>query len=380
MGLWEPRLAISRGWFGLGGGAGRAALGTLGCRWGAAAGWGVWSCSGAAVGGWGAGLPLQCGAQRLQPVSPSSSGKLDSAFAGEGESTSEPGSHHRLLLPLGSTSSSPWRESPGFSRLRGLCTPCPIPACRDILSVCPGDSCALRGAEPRAKGQVRSPRWHSMRWGCSHSFFSREGPALLQSMAGGSSICQTGSRASGCLTPLAMPGCCRPPRVAGGQMRWVCWGEPSCHPLRAAVATSAAVETQGGLGAASSPCPGGQEGCASPLLSLASDLCFTLSLGDAICFAAAVQCAAHCRGALPRHRQWGPPRLRHAGLVTAVRAPASLWAVAPAPAAAPGGKPQPGCPMWGECGAVLGTAPHPTGLRRWLHRTKRLVGGPGALG
>lgn len=211
--------------------------------------------------------------------------------------------------------------------------------------------------------------------GCSRSSFLREGPALprgdgrwLEHLP---NRLRAGSRASRCLTSLDAPGCCCLLWVAGREpgggsqvwMRWVGWGEPSSCLLCTVVAASASAETWGGLGVPFSLWLAGRVGRGAvvpPLLSLASDLCFTLSLGDAICFAAAVQCAAHCCGAPLWRQTMGAPLPAPRWVRHGCQASGEPAGCGPAPAAAPGRKPQPGCPVRGELEAALGAAPHPS--------------------
>jgi len=113
------------------------------------------------------------------------------------------------------------------------------------------------------------------------------------------------------------------------------------------------------------------------LLSLASDLCFTLSLGDAICFAAAVQCAAHCRGAPLRRQTMGAPsplpRWARHGCQASGQPAARLLPQRRA------GTPDLATPCGESTKQCGGLHPTPAHLCRWLRRTKRRVGGPGAL-
>lgn len=101
---------------------------------------------------------------------------------------------------------------------------------------------------------------------------------------------------------------------------------------------------------------GGQGGCAPTLLSLASDLCFTLSLQTPSVWQQQFNARLIVAGPRCAGRQWGPPRPRHARLVTAVRAPASPGDAAQLLQ----GSSNLAVPVQGECEAALGAAPHPS--------------------
>lgn len=140
----------------------------------------------------------------------------------------------------------------------------------------------------------------------------------------------------------------------GGCVSWDTVGWPGCSPLAL----------------------GGQGGCAPTLLSLASDLCFTLSLQTPSVWQQQFNARLIVAGPRCAGRQWGPPHPRHAGLVTAVRAPASPRDAAQLLQESP---------TWlclcregmKQHGGLHPTLAH---WHRWLCRTKRRERGFGDLG
>lgn len=196
------------------------------------------------AGGRGAGGCHWCAASRGLTAA-GTQGKLSSAFAGEGQSTSEPvPSTACVLLPLGRTSSARWRGSEG-----------PFPP-GTALGLLRTPVCAPSGLGDRRAGTGGMACCRV----CSHSYLW-DGPALPRGRGRWLCICRTG-----CELAPALPDIPRrawllllpvPARFGGGQGAWgwarvwvlgLGWGEPVARLLCMMVAASAPAETRGGLG------------------------------------------------------------------------------------------------------------------------------------